>query len=246
MLVTTLLALTFLISGRAFTEANDSFPRDDLMRSTSFPPTETNVSLVRFYLWTRENPDVEDFDELFVGDEESILSSHFDPQKKTKILAHGFTSDGKDDFVTYTTEAYLEKGEEHILPNLYLIKASFIQEDCNVISVDYEPLAPCCNYVMAARNAMPVGTRAAEFLQYLIDISGAMLDDFHGIGCSLGGQVMGGMGHAMNGEIKRITALDPAGTETTSFSSTQIAVSLFLLSGFKHRSNVPHKSDHRC
>ena len=35
------------------------------------------------------------------------MTSRFDPQKKTKILAHGFTSNGMDDFVTGTTEAYL-------------------------------------------------------------------------------------------------------------------------------------------
>ena len=92
-----------------------------------------------------------------------------------------------------------------------------------MISVDYEPLAPCCNYVTAARNAMPVGERAAEFLQSLIDISGAILEDFHGIGCSLGGQVMGGIGHAMKGEMKRITALDPAGKEKN------ISFSFFIL-----------------
>ena len=47
------------------------------------------------------------FDDFYVGDEDSILISRFDPQKNTKILAHGFTSNGMDDFVTGTTEAYL-------------------------------------------------------------------------------------------------------------------------------------------
>ena len=60
---------------------------------------------------------------------------------------------------------------------------------------------------------MPVGARAAELIQSLIDVSGATLEDFHGIGCSLGGQVMGGIGKALNGEMKRITALDPAGKQ---------------------------------
>ena len=89
-----------------------------------------------------------------------------------------------------------------------------------MISIDYGPLAPCCNYVKAARNAMQVGARAAEFIQSLINISGASLEDFHGIGCSLGGQVMGGIGHALKGEIKRITALDPAGKEDKSKTQT--------------------------
>ena len=114
MLLKTFLALVALMSMRVDAKSNGSYLPDDPNPVTLFPPTETNVSMVRFYLWTRENPGVDDFDELFVGDEESILNSHFDPQKKTKVLAHGFTSDGLDDFVVYTTEAYLEKGELYI------------------------------------------------------------------------------------------------------------------------------------
>ena len=84
-------------------------------------------------------------------------------------------------------------------------------EDCNVISVDWEPLARGPNYVKAARNAMPAGARTADFLRGLMEASGAVLEDFHAIGYSLGGQHVGGLGHAMEGKMKRITALDPAG-----------------------------------
>ena len=63
----------------------------------------------------------------------------------------------------------------------------------------------------AARNAMPAGARTAELLQSLMDASGAILEDFHAIGYSLGGQHVGGLGHAMEGRMTRITALDPAG-----------------------------------
>ena len=120
MLGKTLLVFAVLISARANTGVDGSYPTDDLKHLALSPPAETNVSLVQFYLWTRENPDVDDFDELFMGDEESISNSHFDPRKKTKILAHGFTSNGMDDFVTYTTEAYLEKGEERIIPSKFI------------------------------------------------------------------------------------------------------------------------------
>ena len=85
------------------------------MAPTRFPPTETNVSLIRFYLWTRDNQVEEEYDELFVGDGESILNSHFDGGKKTKVLAHGFTSSGLTSFVGNAREAYLEKGENAIL-----------------------------------------------------------------------------------------------------------------------------------
>ena len=63
----------------------------------------------------------------------------------------------------------------------------------------------------AARNAMPAGARTAQLLQSLMEGSGAVMEDFHAIGYSLGGQHVGGLGYAMGGKMRRITALDPAG-----------------------------------
>ena len=93
------------------------------------------------------------------------------------------------------------------LPPPHLFQA----EDCNVISVDWESLAAGPNFVRAARNAIPSGSRVAEFLQSLMDVTGAPLEDFHAVGSSLGGQMMAGLGQGMEGRMKRITALDPAG-----------------------------------
>ena len=73
--------------------------------------TDTNVSLIRFYLYTRQNPGLQDYDELFVDDAESIVHSHFDVAKKTKIVAHGFSSGPFTSNAAITLrEAYLEKG----------------------------------------------------------------------------------------------------------------------------------------
>ena len=73
--------------------------------------TDTNVSLIRFYLYTRQNPGLQDYDELFVDDAESIINSHFDVAKKTKIVAHGFSSGPFTSNAAITLrEAYLEKG----------------------------------------------------------------------------------------------------------------------------------------
>ena len=54
--------------------------------------TDTNVSTIRFYLWTRDNSGDDDFDELFVDEGgESILGSRYDGGKKTKgKLIHEF------------------------------------------------------------------------------------------------------------------------------------------------------------
>ena len=74
--------------------------------------TDTNVSLIRFYLYTRQNPGLQEYDELFVDDAESILDSHFDVARKTKIVAHGFSSGPFTSGAAITLrEAYLEKGK---------------------------------------------------------------------------------------------------------------------------------------
>ena len=73
------------------------------------PTTSTNVSEVRFYLWTRQNPEHEQ--ELFFRNEESVTGSLFNPEVKTKVLVHGFTSSGKTTWVRRVTAAYLKMGE---------------------------------------------------------------------------------------------------------------------------------------
>ena len=89
--------------------------------------TDTNVSLIRFYLYTRQNPGLQEYDELFVDDAESIINSHFDVAKKTKIVAHGFSSGPfTSNAAIVLREAYLEKGRlvyrvtHHIDSNLPL------------------------------------------------------------------------------------------------------------------------------
>ena len=91
-------------------------------------------------------------------------------------------------------------------------KKSFFSGDFNVISVDWELLAgPSPYYFLASDNVIPVGFRIGAFVTFLVDNFGCSLDDFHPTGFSLGGQVVGNVGHALNGELPRITGLDPAG-----------------------------------
>ena len=109
-----------LIGGAAVEEEDDLAATLFPPNATLFPPTETNVSLIRFYVWTRDNQVEDEYDELFIGDAESILNSHFDGGKKTKVLAHGFGSSGLTSFVASAREAYLEKGKNVLLRCLIL------------------------------------------------------------------------------------------------------------------------------
>ena len=67
-----------------------------------------NVSEVKFLLYTRENPLEEQI--LTFDDRGSVDVSNFDPEKSTKILIHGYTDNGKVDWIKDATAAYLEKG----------------------------------------------------------------------------------------------------------------------------------------
>ena len=71
----------------------------------------TNVTLTKFYLWTRQNPSVEQ--ELIWGDLPSILNSNFESSKPTKVLVHGCTGNGKQQWVLDTRDNYLSIGTNH-------------------------------------------------------------------------------------------------------------------------------------
>ena len=94
-----------------------------------------------------------------------------------------------------------------------LVIWAFIAGDFNVISVDWGSLAgPSPFYEIAAKNTKPVGYLAADLITYLVETFESLTyDDFHPIGFSLGGQVVGHLGYHLNGTLARITGLDPAG-----------------------------------
>ena len=55
--------------------------------------------------------------------------------------------------------------------------------------MDWELLASGPNYPKAARNCVPAGARVGELIRGLEEVGGALLEDFHTVGFSLGGQV---------------------------------------------------------
>ncbi len=75
------------------------------------PKISTNISETRFYLWTRSNPGIDDYQELFFDDADSISKSFFNPLRKTKVLAHGYTGFGTMGWVERVMSAYLQVGK---------------------------------------------------------------------------------------------------------------------------------------
>jgi hypothetical protein len=85
-----------------------------------------------------------------------------------------------------------------------------LQEEVNVICVDWENGAILPNYVKATANTRLVGKQLAMLLKGLVDNNGLSLRNTHLIGFSLGAHVAGFAGAEL-GNLSRITGLDPAG-----------------------------------
>jgi len=152
----------------------------------------TDVTLTRYYLWTRQNQNIEQ--ELIFGNLSNIQESNFDGSKKTKVFVHGYTGNGKQGWIINGKDLHLGK------------------EDCNVISVDWNKLAgPAPWYGVAVNNAKNVGARTGDLLLFMMENFGLSASDVHVIGWSLGGQLVAFIGQQTNGQLARITGLDPAG-----------------------------------
>jgi len=157
-----------------------------------------NPEDVHFYLYTKENPD--QLVELFPGDLDSIDGSTFDPEGSVKLLIHGFGG-----------------GYDHSFP--WTLRGEYVKqamtEKMNVILMDWETLSASPDYFGAVQNAQIASSTAAEFLNFLVTEGKTTWAKVHLIGYSLGGQVVGQIGHkiqqlAGGAKASRITALDPA------------------------------------
>ncbi|XP_046440216.1 pancreatic lipase-related protein 2-like isoform X2 [Daphnia pulex] len=156
-----------------------------------FSTYRTDPELVthHFLLWTRRNPN--EFQELLINDTAALQASNFDRKNPTRIYAHGFTGNGQNHWSLRLRDRFLEK------------------EDCNFINVDWRHLAAGPDYPRAVANVQLVGSLTGSFVKFLV-LKGADLRRVHLIGFSLGAHVVGKAGQTMNGEIPRITGLDPA------------------------------------
>ena len=68
----------------------------------------TDVTLTRYYLWTRQNQNIEQ--ELMYGNLSNIQESNFDGSKKTKVFVHGYTGNGKQGWIINGKDLHLGKG----------------------------------------------------------------------------------------------------------------------------------------
>ncbi|KAM6986669.1 lipase member H [Aplochiton taeniatus] len=162
----------------------------DLSFQHSFIGTSLNVRLL---LYTRAN--------LTCGQElsHSNLSSnpHFNLTRPTTFIIHGYRPTG-------SPPNWIKEFPHLLLP----------QQDINVLIVDWNHGAANLNYFKAVENTRNAADNLTAFIDKMQE-HGAILSSIHMIGISLGAHVSGFIGARFNGQIGRITALDPAGPQFT-------------------------------
>uniref|UniRef100_A0A2K5YS79 Lipase I n=1 Tax=Mandrillus leucophaeus TaxID=9568 RepID=A0A2K5YS79_MANLE len=121
------------------------------------------------------------------------LNVNFNTQKKTVWLIHGYRPMG-------SIPSWLQN----------FVSILLNEEDMNVIVVDWNRGATTFIYDRAVKNTRKVAVSLSGHIKNLLK-HGASLDNFHFIGMSLGAHISGFVGKIFNGQLGRITGLDPAG-----------------------------------
>lgn len=123
-----------------------------------------------------------------MADIQTVNSAPYAKGRPFLVLIHGYT------------------GHKDFSPNSHLRPALFDNDEYNVISIDYGPLAPEPCYVQAVNNLPVVAKCTAQLLDYMMEQQTFTLDDLHIIGFSLGGQTAGMISnYVKTGKIKHIT-----------------------------------------
>ncbi|XP_037931825.1 lipase member H-like [Teleopsis dalmanni] len=148
------------------------------------------TDIVKFYLFTRENP--KDPQILSIYDLNSINISNYNPEHRTKIIIHGWRSSYERTPNPPVRNAYLATG------------------DYNVISVDWSFYAHSV-YTQAVKRVPEVGKIVADFVDLLNENFGLDFDQLVVIGHSLGAHIAGYCGkNVLRGKIGAIVGSDPA------------------------------------
>ncbi|XP_044606094.2 lipase member I [Equus asinus] len=156
----------------------------DSFKDLFIPKTETFL-----IMYTRSNLNCAE--PLF--EQNYSLNVNFNVSKKTVWLIHGYRPTG-------SPPAWLQN----------FLRVLLKQDDMNIIVVDWNRGATTFIYDRAVKNTRKVAESLSESVQSLLK-HGASLDNFHFIGVSLGAHISGFVGKKFQGQLGRITGLDPAG-----------------------------------
>ncbi|KAM8902060.1 lipase member H isoform 2-T2 [Lycaon pictus] len=123
----------------------------------------------------------------------STVFGNLNMTKKTTFIVHGFRPTG-------SPPVWMED----------LVQGLLHVEDMNVVIVDWNRGATTVIYNHASSKTRKVANVLKEFIDQML-VKGASLDNIYIIGVSLGAHIAGFVGKMYNGQLGRITGLDPAG-----------------------------------
>ncbi|CAH0766995.1 unnamed protein product [Diatraea saccharalis] len=132
----------------------------------------------QYWLFTRQNPTSRQ--ELVNGNINSIRNSNYRGNRPTKVIVHGWNSNGYSNINPMIRDAFLAV------------------EDCNVIVVDWRALANS-NYASAVIGVPSVGQFLGNFLVWLFNNAGGNWNQLHLVGFSLGAHIVGNAIHTDGG-----------------------------------------------
>ncbi|XP_001993405.3 phospholipase A1 isoform X2 [Drosophila grimshawi] len=173
---------------------------------------------MQFFLFKRDFPHCGR--ELFPdGDEQALMRSGFDARHPTRIIIHGWMSQGKGSLNRDVKAAYLSLTYPRPKPqtdnndtNGEAPMESPLYEDFNIIICDWSKISSNVNYFSVADMIEGLGFLLAEFVRHLHVSAKLNFDDVYVIGHSLGAQIAGSAGKQIRPfRFNTIFALDPAG-----------------------------------
>ncbi|XP_050075214.1 pancreatic triacylglycerol lipase-like [Anopheles maculipalpis] len=123
--------------------------------------------------------------------ESFVPYQEFDVRKELKVLIHGWISDRTNNSITPVRTAYLA------------------QDAHNLLVVDWSTIS-FLSYGTARDLVLPVANIVGNSLANFIQRLGIELSQVHVIGHSLGAHIAGNVGRHFGGQLRRVTALDPA------------------------------------
>ncbi|XP_017765759.1 PREDICTED: pancreatic triacylglycerol lipase-like [Eufriesea mexicana] len=176
---------------RDLSDDNDNLVKRDLSSILPEKLEQTEKDLpnrVFFYLYTRNSTN--EPQKLFIDDVETLKKSHFNVNKETKIVTHGWRND-------YTSAS------------CQLIRKAFLQNsDCNVIVIDWGKIAKK-EYYWASNRVLMVGKFAAKMISFL-ESQGMDENKLTIVGHSLGAHVAGLASNYAARKANYVVGLDPA------------------------------------
>lgn len=132
---------------------------------------------VMFFLYTRANPDTPQ--ELKLRDMSTVVGSHYSVNRPTRVLIHGFQTDGNTEVVIEIKDSYLRS------------------YDVNVIVLDWGAGANTINYITARNRVNQVGVVLAIFCDFLHEHNVLDFSRLYFIGGSLGAHLAGMAGKSL-------------------------------------------------